>query len=299
MAEPSQPSLPSGPGPILPGGGRIGGGRIDPRGGQIGSDRQPGGGAGPSHPVQAGLIALAVVIVGTAVLGAATGFLWASLAPRALAVVVARGSANVVNPETNAFIAADGWFTLLTAAGGIVSGLLGYALAVRRHGALAMTGVLAGALAATLIAMWIGQRSGAAAFKHGLASDRPGTLLHVPLALGGRGPLAFWPLAAGLTAGVIELIVLLRERRRRHTPLHAYGPQGYGAAAAAPGPNGFAGPVPGRTAPLHPFAPGQAPRAQDGHPAPGGPRGREGSGPDAPPRMAGPPEPGPAGDPRD
>lgn len=203
---------------------------------------QPGGNGrvGTRLPGLAAPIALVAVIAGTAVLGVATGFLWASVAPRALAVVVARGSANVVNPETSAFIAADGWFTLLTAVGGVVSGLLGYALAVRRHGALAMTGVLLGALAATLIAMWIGQRSGTAAFNHSLSIDRPGTLLHVPLALGGRGPLAFWPLAAGLTAGGIELIVLLRERRRRPA-LHAYGSQRYGPAAASGRPYGFAG----------------------------------------------------------
>jgi hypothetical protein len=202
--------------------------------------RQPGDGL--SRSLRAALIALAAVVAGTAALGAATGFLWASVAPRALAVVVAHGSANVVNPETNAFIAADGWFTLLTAVGGVVSGLLGYALAVRRHGALAMTGVLVGALAATLIAMWIGQRSGTAAFNHSLAIDRPGTRLHVPLTLGGRGPLAFWPLAAGLTAGGIELIGLLRERKRRPPPMHAYGSQRYGPAAASGGPYGSAPP---------------------------------------------------------
>jgi hypothetical protein len=233
--------------------------------------RQPGGGL--SRSAWAALIALVAVIAGTAALGVATGFLWASVAPRALAVVVARGSANVVNPETSAFIAADGWFTLLTAVGGVISGLLGYALAVRRHGALAMTGVLLGALAGTLIAMWIGQRSGTAAFNHSLSIDHPGTQLHVPLALGGRGPLAFWPLAAGLTAGGIELIVLLRERRRRPAPMHAYGSRGYGASA---GPYGFAG--------------------RDGRQAPGGAVGPNGA---APPRLAGPWEPGPAQDPRD
>lgn len=228
------------------------------------------------------MIALVAVIAGTAVLGAAAGFLWASVAPRALAVVVARGSANVVDPETSAFIAADGWFTLLTAVGGVVSGLLGYTLAVRRHGALAMTGVLLGGLAAALIAMWIGQRSGTAAFNHSLSTDRPGTLLHVPLALGGRGPLAFWPLAAGLAAGGIELIGLLSERRRRPAPVHAYGPQRYGPAAAAVGPYGFAG--------------RDGPPAASAHPAPAGPAGQNGS---APPRLAGPREPGPAQDPRD
>jgi len=158
-------------------------------------------------------VTLAAVIVGTAVLGVATGFIWAAVAPRALVVVVSRGSADVVDPETNAFIVAEAWFTLLTVVGGIISGLLGYALAVRRHGAPAMAAVLVGALAAALIGKWIGQQSGAAAFNHALAVGHSGALLHAPLALGGLGVLAFWPLAAGLLAGGIEAVVMLRERR--------------------------------------------------------------------------------------
>jgi hypothetical protein len=258
MAEPSQLPLPSGPGRR-----------------QLGDER-----SGVSRPALAALVTLAAVIAGTAVLGAAIGFVWATLAPRALAVVVGRGSANVVNPETSAFIAADGWFTLLTLSGGIVSGLLGYALAVRRHGALAMSGVLAGALAATLIAMWIGQRSGTAAFNHSLAIDRPGTLLRVPLMLGGHGPLAFWPLAAGLTAGGSEAIVLFRERRRRPAPLHAYAPPRHGPLIASTGMTGNAGRA-GRPAP------------------PEVPSGPNGTRPDEPPRLPGPREPDQAPDPRD
>jgi hypothetical protein len=159
------------------------------------------------------VVTLAAVIAGTALLGAATGFAWAAVAPRALVVVIGRGSADVVNPETSAFIVAEAWFTLLTAAGGILSGLLGYGLAVRRGGAPAMAAVLVGGLAAALIAKWIGQRSGTAAFNRALAAGQPGALLHAPLALGGLGALAFWPLAAGLVAGGIEAVVLLRERR--------------------------------------------------------------------------------------
>jgi hypothetical protein len=256
--EPSQLPVRSGPGRRSPGEREVGRGR---------------------RRLLGALAGLAAVIAGTAALGAATGFLWASLAPRALAVVVARGSANVVNPETNAFIAADGWFTLLTLAGGVVSGLLGYALAVRRHGALAMAGVLAGALAATLIAMWIGQRSGTAAFNHGLAVDRPGTLLRVPLMLGGHGPLTFWPIAAGLTAGGTELIAGLRERRHRPAPLHAYAAPRYWTGEASAGAYGPAGEV--------------------GHGVPDGFAGRNGTGPEAPPRLSGPTAPGQPPDPRD
>jgi hypothetical protein len=185
--------------------------------------RPAGGPPGASPGVRAAVIAVAAVIAGTALLGVAAGFGWAAIAPRALVVVIGRGSADVVNPESSAFIAADGWFVLLTAAGGLVSGLAGYLLAVRRAGPPAMAGVLAGGLAASLIAQWIGQRSGVAAFNHSLAVAQSGTLLHEPLMLGGLGSLMFWPIVAGLAAGGIELIKMLGERRRRWPPA-ALGP---------------------------------------------------------------------------
>jgi hypothetical protein len=163
------------------------------------------------------------VIAGTAVLGAAAGLIWATVAPRALAVVVGPGSADVVNPETSAFIAAEGWFTLLSVVGGIISGMLGYWLAVRRQGALAMAGVLAGGLAAALLAKWIGQQWGTAAFNHTLMVGRPGVMLYAPLVLGGIGVLAFWPLAAGITAGSIEASIVIRERRLARERAKAFG----------------------------------------------------------------------------
>jgi hypothetical protein len=272
MAEPSHPSVPPSPGRREPGDGQAGPGRRLP-----GDER---GGA-----ARAGLAALAVlaVIAGTALLGAATGLVWAAVAPRALAEVIGRDSANLVNPEASAFIAADGWFTLLTAVGGVISGLLGYVLAVRRQGPLAMAGVLAGALAATLIARWIGQDFGVAAYNHILGVGRPGALVHVPLALGGYGPLAFWPLIAGLTAGAIELSALLRERRQRATLPLACPPPGYGPAAAPAGPYGYAGHDrhPGRP------GPGPGPGPAGAGPSAAGPRA-EGAA-----RPAGPGDPGP------
>jgi hypothetical protein len=180
--------------------------------------------AGPgSHPAvgaQAGLrrsgpavlVAVLAVLAGTALLGVLAGVVWAAVAPRAVIVVIGPGSANVLNPETSAFIAADGWFTLLTAVGGVISGLLGYLFAVRRHGAVAMAAILAGAVAAALLAKWIGQLPGQAAANHILALGHPGTLLNEPLSLGGIGALAFWPLAAGLVAGGIEMTVQIHER---------------------------------------------------------------------------------------
>jgi hypothetical protein len=193
MAQPSQLPLPAGPGRSPPGDGR----------------------PAARRGLLAALVTLAAVIAGTALLGVAAGFGWAAVAPRPLIVLLGPGQSYVANEETSAFIVADGWFALLAVAGGIISGLLGYALAVRRHGALAMAGILVGGAAAALIAKWIGQRSGAAAFQHALALGRPGALLREPLMLGGLGALALWPLAAGLVAGGIEAVIAVRERRRR------------------------------------------------------------------------------------
>jgi hypothetical protein len=190
MAEPSNLFLRADPGSRLPG------------------DRRAGAGLW-GLPVQ---VAVPAVIIGTALLGVAAGFIWAAVAPRAVIVVAGPGSANILSAETTAYIAADAWFVLLSVIGGVMSGLCGYLLAVRRHGAVAVVAVLAGAVAAALIAKWVGEQPGQAAVNHSLALGHPGTLLNQPLALGGIGALAFWPLAAGLVVAGIEAVAVFRER---------------------------------------------------------------------------------------
>ena len=131
------------------------------------------GAAGPVPALDLGPAAVAAslaVAAGTALLGLLAGFAWSLLAPRAGLVIVSPGAAGLVQVETTAFIAADALFCLLTVAGGVVSGALGYLLAVRRHGPLAMAGVLAGALAAAYLTRWVGERSGLATFHHLLAT---------------------------------------------------------------------------------------------------------------------------------
>jgi hypothetical protein len=158
--------------------------------------------------------ALLASMAASAVLGLLTGLLWSALAPRALLVVQSRGVAYVVNPETNAFIAAEAWFSMLTAAAGLLCGVAGYFIVVRRHGAVAVTGLVLGGVAASLLAMWTGQQQGLSAFHASLATSPVGTQLHEPLALAGRGALAFWPLFAALTVGAIELASQSAERKR-------------------------------------------------------------------------------------
>jgi hypothetical protein len=180
----------------------------------------PRGGLRPAPEPTAGewrraLLTSLAVLASAVPLGVAAGFLWAVIAPRAALVMVGHGVADVVNSETSAFIGADGWYCLICAVGGVISGLAWHRFAVRRHGPVAMAAVLIGALAAGLITLWIGQQSGLAAFNHLLATLPAGAHFQAQLALGSRSAIAFWPLAAGLTAGGIELAAAMRDRRQQ------------------------------------------------------------------------------------
>ena len=149
----------------------------------------------------------------TLLLGVAAGFLWAALAPRPYLVMTGPGAAQVTSAESSAFIGGDGWYCLICLAGGIISGLAGYRLAVRGHHPVGMALVLLSGLAAGLIALAIGQHSGQASYHH-LLSTLPAWHLSASLSLGARSAIALWPLAAGIMAGALELSDVLRDRKR-------------------------------------------------------------------------------------
>lgn len=179
---------------------------------------------GSAGRVGSGLLASLAILAGSLILGLAGGLVWTAVAPRAAYVVIARGSANVINPETTAFIAADAWFCLIGAVGGAVIGLAGYYLAVRRYGPLPMAAVLIGAVIAGMAARVTGEHRDLGHFNRLLLTSRPGTVLHAPLSLAGDTAavfwpprasvpaVAFWPLAACLVAGGILLVRTLRDR---------------------------------------------------------------------------------------
>jgi hypothetical protein len=158
------------------------------------------------HGTAAAVVSSLAVVAGTVLLGVAAGFCWAAVAPRAWLVMTGPGSADLANPETNAFIAADAAFCLICLAGGVVSGVLGYLFAVRKQGPLAMAGLMAGAVAATFVARWVGEQWGLATFRHLLATLPAGARLRDSLTLGVGGALGFWLLAACLVAGALELL---------------------------------------------------------------------------------------------
>lgn len=151
----------------------------------------------------------------TVLAGGPGGLIWAAVAPRALVTVAGHGAAGVVNPETSAFIAADGWFYVIGVAGGLACGLAGYLMIVRRRGAPAAAALIIGAAGASLIAWWIGTRIGLSGFHADLAASHAGAVLHAPLMLRAHSALASWPFGASLAVAGAELVAGPRNRPPR------------------------------------------------------------------------------------
>lgn len=145
-------------------------------------------------------------------LGVAAGLLWAAVAPRALLQEIGHGEAQLANAESNAFILADAWFCLIAALGGVITGLGGYRLLVRRAGWPAVAGLILGAVAAALLALWVGENIGVGTYNHLLASSPDGTFFRASLGLGAKSALTFWPM-------LTSIVILLAESGRRRSPL--------------------------------------------------------------------------------
>jgi hypothetical protein len=166
-------------------------------------------------------LAAAGALVGSVLIGLLGGLVWNVVAPKALYVVVSRGSADVVNPETSSFITGDLWFCLIAVVGGLVIGVASYPLAVRRYGPVPMLAVLAGSVVAAFAARWVGQDLGLPQFNDKLLNSHVGTLLHAPPVLGAEPStilwpaLAFWPLAACLVPAMLVLVAAVRDRPAR------------------------------------------------------------------------------------
>jgi len=130
------------------------------------------------------------------------GLIWAAVAPRAALQEVARGEAQLVSPESSAFIVADAWFCAIAVAGGLVTGIVGYRFLIRRAGWVAAAGLVLGAVAAAVLALWTGENIGLGTYHHLLATSSTGAFFPASLGLGAKSALAFWPM---LTSAVILL----------------------------------------------------------------------------------------------
>ncbi len=164
-----------------------------------------------------------------AILGIPIGLLWAEVAPRTTYVIIG-GKPYLGDPEAQTWIAADGWFAVLTAVMGLLCGLLAYFLAgrLREMGLLAALAVGGGAAS---VATWrLGHGIGLSTFRHVLHTGHDGATVKAALDLHASGVLITWPLIALVAFGLLEALdVAGRESRRRA----AASDLGYGGAGEA------------------------------------------------------------------
>ncbi|WP_157556274.1 hypothetical protein [Herbidospora yilanensis] len=150
-----------------------------------------------------------------AVLGVPAGFLWSFLAPRTRYVLYG-GAWRVADPNTQALIAADGYFALITATIGLVAGLIAYRRA-GDDGLPIVLGLAAGGLAGSFVAYLIGSSMGGEVVRAATSAGEFAT--RDLLGLTAKGVLVFW---AVLAAGVFwarEFAVTYRERKAADGPI--------------------------------------------------------------------------------
>ena len=75
---------------------------------------------------------------------------------------------------------------------------------MRRAGWTAAAGLVLGAVAAALLALWTGENIGLGTYNHLLAVSPDGAFFRSSLALGAKSALAFWP-------GITSVVLLLAE----------------------------------------------------------------------------------------
>ncbi len=170
------------------------------------------------------ICAAATLII--AVLGVLVGLLWTTIAPRTSYVIVG-GKSFLADPEAQTLIAADGWYATITAAAGLLCGLVAYILAGRLRDTGLIAGLALGGTAAALIAWRVGHLFGNSAFRHQVRTARDGTTARAALDLHAAGVVISWPLIALVVYGLLEALDVTGRDSRRQAAAGDLG--GYGS----------------------------------------------------------------------
>ncbi|WP_344916200.1 hypothetical protein [Streptosporangium oxazolinicum] len=138
-----------------------------------------------------------ITVLVLALIGVVAGILWSLAAPRPPYVVTGQGPL-LADPSTQALIAADGWFAVITGALGLACGAVGYSVSRGGRPLPVVVGLSAGGLLGAYLALVVGEAVNLGAVSVS-ASGTSASLVAGPLALTARGVLFVWPtLAAGL-----------------------------------------------------------------------------------------------------
>ena len=170
------------------------------------------------RPTRGELRAAAILVLVLAVVGLLAGVIWSVLAPR-LGFSVVRGSGGPVgiqtDPESEALIAADGWFAIIGAVLGVLTGLAVWSRRLSRGPVLVVALAIAslvGSLVAWRFGLWLGRHPTAGQVHAALG--HVGAALHARLTLRAKGALFFQPFFAVLTVVVATGFSRLDDLRR-------------------------------------------------------------------------------------
>ncbi|MER5318949.1 hypothetical protein [Streptosporangium roseum] len=136
----------------------------------------------------------AVTVLVLGLLGGAAGVLWSFLAPRPPYVMTKQGPL-LADPSTQALIAADGWFAVVTGVLGLVCGAVGYSLSRRGRPIAVVLGLAAGGLLGAYLTLVVGRAVNLGA-QSVTAAGPAMTLTPGPLGLTAQGVMCAWPLLA-------------------------------------------------------------------------------------------------------
>ncbi|MBQ1027626.1 DUF2567 domain-containing protein [Micromonospora sp. C95] len=251
-----------------------------------------------------------VLVLG--LLGAPLGWLWAAVAPDTPVVKSGDGAVyGQAQPEQP--IAADGWFSLLGLAFGVLTALAVWFLLRRHRGPVGLVVGAVGALAAALVAWQVGRRVGLAGYQRLLDTAPEGTRFSKPAELRAGGielflgvlPVPYGNVLLPAFAAAVTYTLLAGWSR---WPSLRPEPEPDGAWLAAypslpAGPAGAAGGAgSGPAGPGDEAGPGSVGRQGEADPGSAGRRGGVSSGPvearPVPPAAPEPPAPGEAAPPR-
>ncbi|GAB7037838.1 hypothetical protein JCM9533A_16880 [Catenuloplanes niger JCM 9533] len=171
----------------------------------------PGAPVPPGPPLGREIVASVVAALVVAALGIPLGLLWAVLAPD-VPVVQGENGPLLTSAQPEQFVAADGWFTFLGIAFGILITVAAWFVLRRYRGAIVLAAVTLGTIGAALLASWAGSKIGLSEYERLKATAAIGERFTKPAELragevhlflgflpGIRGDLLAGPLAAAAT----------------------------------------------------------------------------------------------------
>ncbi|MEV5891043.1 hypothetical protein [Nonomuraea fuscirosea] len=146
--------------------------------------------------------AFAVTVLTLAALGVAAGLLWSGLTPRAPYQVTERGTV-LADPTTQALIAADGWFAVITGGLGLLCGGVAW-FSGRRWMLPVLLGLCAGGALASFLTLWTGSTFTIGAVTVEAAATPGVKVVPGALKLTASGVMVSWPLLAVGFFGLLE-----------------------------------------------------------------------------------------------